>query len=213
MMIVYGSSLAPSARKVLAFINEKGLTAEHRPVAPHDSSATFKRASPLGHIPAFSDGAFCLSDSTAICHYLEQRYPHPALFPAVPEAYGRMVWFDQFADNFLGTAECKVVTNLLVKPMRKEEADLTIVKSAVNDELPPLLDYLESQISGPFLVGDALSLADLAVASPFANLKIAGYTLEEARWPRLAAFVEKILGRDSMAKIADRIQVQGTAAA
>ena len=80
-MVVYGSSLAPAARKVLAFIGEKGLAAEHRPVAPHDASPEFKLASPLGRIPAFSDGSFSLSDSSAICHYLERRYPNPALFP------------------------------------------------------------------------------------------------------------------------------------
>jgi len=202
-MIVYGSSIAPAARKVLAFINEKGLVAEHRPVAPHDGLPAFKAASPLGQIPAFSDGGFSLSDSAAICHYLERRYPAPPLFPTDAEAYGRMVWFDQFADNFLGIAECKVVTNLVVKPMRHEETDLHVVQSAVNDELPPLFNYLESQITGPFLVGEALSLADLAVASPFASLKLAGYTLEQARWPRLLAYVEKILGRNSMMMIAD----------
>jgi glutathione S-transferase len=119
-MVVYGSSLAPPARKVLAFIGEKGFAAEHRPVAPHDASPAFKLASPLGQIPAFSDDTVNLSDSSAICHYLERRYPYPALFPAEAESYGRMVWFDQFADHFLGAAECKIVVNLVVKPMRGE---------------------------------------------------------------------------------------------
>lgn len=202
-MIVYGSSLAPAARKVLAFIGEKGLAAEHRPVAPHDASAAFRMASPFGQIPALGDGGFYLSDSAAICHYLERRYPNPALFPADAEAYGRMVWFDQLADNFLGAVECKIVINLVVKRMHNEEADMHVVQSAVNDELPPLLDYLESQIAGPFLVGEALSLADLAVASPFASLKIAGHTVDAARWPRLEAYVRRILGRDSMMRIGD----------
>ncbi|HYM03369.1 MAG TPA: glutathione S-transferase family protein [Stellaceae bacterium] len=202
-MIVYGSSLAPAARKVLAFIGEKGVAAEHRPVAPHDASPEFEKASPLGQIPAFVDGAFCLSDSTAICHYLERRYPSPALFPADAQAYGRMVWFDRFADSFLGAAECKIVINLVVKRMRNEEPDMRAVQSAANDELPPLFDYLESQIGGPFLVGDTLSLADLAVASPFASLKIAGYSIDAACWPRLDAYVEGILGRDTMSGIGD----------
>ncbi len=202
-MIVYGASLAPAARKVLAFIAEKGLVAEHRPMAPHDRSPAFRAASPFGQIPAFSDGGFCLSDSTAICHYLERRYPKPALFPADAEAYGRMVWFDQFAGNFLGVAECKVVSNLVVKRMRNEEPDMHVVRSALSEELMPLYDYLESQIRGPFLVGEALSLADLAIASPFASLAIAGHPVDAARWPCLATYLGGILGRDSMRGIRD----------
>jgi glutathione S-transferase len=202
-MIVYGSSLAPAARKVLAFVAEKGLFAERRPVAPHDASPTFKRASPFGQIPALSDDGYYLSDSEAICHYLERRYPAPALFPAGAEAYGRMIWFDRFADSMLGVAECRVVTNLIVKPMRHEPADMRVVETAVNEELPPLFDYLESQVDGSFLVGGAISLADFAVASPFASLALAGHPLDAARWPRLHVYVKGILGRDSMARIAD----------
>lgn len=202
-MIVYGSSLAPAARKVLAFIAEKGLDTEHKPVAPHDASSAFKLASPLGQIPAFSDDVVNLCDSAAICHYLERRYPDPPLFPVDAKSYGRMVWFDQFADHFLGTAECKIVTNLVVKPMRGEKADIQAVDAAMNQELPKLFDYLESQIDGPFMAGKALSLADLAVASPFASLKVAGYILDADRWPRLDIYVKGILSRASMTRIGD----------
>jgi glutathione S-transferase len=197
-MIVYGSSLAPAARKVLAFIAEKGLKAEHRPVAPHDASPAFRLASPFGQIPAFSDDVVSLCDSAAICHYLERRYPDRPLFPAEPGSYGRMVWFDQFADHFLGAAECKIVVNVIVKPMRGEEADMPTVRAAMHDELPPLFAYLESQIDGAFLVGKTLSLADLAVASPFASLEAAGYALDADRWPRVNTYVRGILGRASM---------------
>jgi glutathione S-transferase len=197
-MIVYGSILAPAARKVLAFIAEKGLKAEHRPVGPHDASPAFRLASPFGQIPAFTDDVVSLCDSAAICHYLERRYPDPPLFPAEPGSYGRMVWFDQFADHFLGAAECKIVINLVVKPMRGEEADMPTVRAAMQDELPALFEYLESQIEGAFLAGKSMSLADLAVASPFASLEAAGYVLDADHWPRLDTYVKGILGRASM---------------
>jgi glutathione S-transferase len=117
-----------------------------------------------------------------------------------------MVWFDQFADHFLGAAECKIVINLVVKPMRGEEVDTRTVHAAVRDELPPMFDYLESQIDGPFLVGKGLSLADLAVASPFASLEAAGYLVDADRWPRLAPYVRGILGRPSMTLGGERWQ-------
>jgi glutathione S-transferase len=78
---------------------------------------------------------------------------------------------------------------------------MQIVRAAMNDELPPLLDYLVSQIDGPFLAGKALGLADLAVACPFASLKVAGYTLNTDHWPRLETYTNGILGRTSMMSI------------
>jgi glutathione S-transferase len=202
-MIVYGSILAPAVRKVMAFLGEKGLAAEHRPVAPQDPSPEFRRASPLGRIPALDDGGFLLADSTAICHYLERRFPEPPLFPAEASDYGRMVWFDQFADGALGTAECTVVTNVVLSGLRGQAPDLGAVAVAVERELPPFYDYLEGEIAGPFLVGDRVSLADLAVASPFVSLAIAGRSPDATRWPRLTRYVAAILARRAFAALPD----------
>jgi glutathione S-transferase len=203
MIVVYGSSLAPSVRKVLAFAAEKGLATEHQPMAPHDASPAFKATSPFGHIPGSRDGPFTLSDSSAICQYLEPRYPLPALFPSSAADYGRMVWFDQFADRFLGAAECKVVVNRVVKKLRGEPLDPAVAEQALTQDLPPLFDYLEIEVDGPFLIGGALSLADLAIASPFASLAIADYVPDAGRWPRLHAYIGGILSRPSLASIRD----------
>ena len=68
--------------------------------------------------------------------------------------------------------------------------------------LPPLLAYLERVIpDSGFLVGGALTLADLAVASPFVNLAHAGHVLDAVAWPRTAAYVGAILARPSFARM------------
>ena len=76
-MIVYGASLSPFVRKVLAFAGEKGIEVESRPVDFRNKSAEFLEASPFGKIPGFRDPGsgsgtggddFCISDSSAIIH-------------------------------------------------------------------------------------------------------------------------------------------------
>jgi glutathione S-transferase len=44
-----------------------------------------------------------------------------------------------------------------------------------------------------------LTLADIAVASPFVNLDYVGASPDPARFPRLAAYLEAILARPSFA--------------
>jgi glutathione S-transferase len=203
-MIVYGSSLSPFVRKVLVVIAEKGLTATHKPVFPQDGSPEFRACSPLGKIPGFQDGDFKIADSTAIVHYLERKYPVPALFPAGAEDFARAVWWDEFADTSLVASAGKVFFNLVVKKlMGAGDPDMAAVDAALTKELPPLFTYLESQIHGPYLIGDGFSIADISVASPFVNLKVAGHPLDAAKWPKLDAYVQPILARPSFVNAKD----------
>ena len=203
-MIVYGSSLSPFVRKTLVFIAEKGLTTERKPVPPHDPMPAFRACSPLGKIPGFQDGDFQISDSSAICHYLERKHPEPALFPSAPEDYARAIYFDEFADTTLISAAGKVFFNLVVKKlMRLGEPDMALVQAALTDELPPLFTFLEGRIDGPYLVGDRLTMADIAVASPFVNLQLAGHPLDAERWPKLAGWLAPILARPSFVNAKD----------
>ncbi len=195
-MIVYGSSLSPFVRKTLTFINEKGLAAEHKPEQPQSTLPEFRACSPLGKIPGFADGDYRLADSSAICHYLERKYPAPALFPASAEDVGRMIWFEEFSDTVLIAAAGKVFFQLNVRPMvLKEQPDMEVVDRALTKELPPLFDYLERQIAGPFLVANQLTLADIAIHCPFVNLKLAGHPLDAQRWPKLGGYVAGLLQR------------------
>ncbi len=64
-MIVYGSSLSPFVRKVVAFAAEKGIELEVKPVGPGSQDPEFREASPFGKMPGFRDGDFAISDSSA----------------------------------------------------------------------------------------------------------------------------------------------------
>ena len=203
-MILYGSSLSPFTRKALAFLAEKGLPFEHRPVPPRSTSPEFRACSPFGKIPALQDGDFRLADSSAICHYLERKYPKPALFPSNIEDFARMMWFEEFNDTLLIPAAGKVFFQLVVRPnLLKEPTDMAAVEQALTNDIPPVFDYLERQISGPFLVGDTITLADIAVHCIFVNLKITGHQVDAARWPKLAGYLAGLMARPTLAQIRD----------
>ncbi|HYJ82222.1 MAG TPA: glutathione S-transferase family protein [Allosphingosinicella sp.] len=205
-MIVYGASLSPFVRKVLAYGAEKGLELEHKPLGLGSDDPDFLKASPFRKIPGFSDGDFAISDSSAIIHYLEAKYPDPPLIPAEPEARARVIWFDEFADTILCACGAKMFFNRIVAPrFLGREGDLETADKAEREELPPILDYLERTIpENGWLVGDGITLADIAVATAFANLRHLGIEIDPGRHPKVAEFSGRMLARPSFAGWVER---------
>lgn len=205
-MILYGSTMSPFVRKVAAFAAEKGIEIDLQPTGFPNHTPEFLAASPFKKMPAMADGDYLLSDSSAIIHYLEAKYPEPELIPSEAKARGRVIWFDEFADTLLFACGAKIFFNKVVAPrFLGREGDLSAAEAAERDELPPLLDYLEGVIpESGFLVGDRLTLADISVAGPFANFSHCEVAIDEARYPRTTAYVGSILSRPSFARYVER---------
>jgi glutathione S-transferase len=149
-----------------------------------------------------------ITDSSVICAYLERRFPEPALYPSDPYEYARALWFEEFADGgMVPAAGPKVFLALVLKPLlagkpEPDAADVAAAEKCVAEDLPPLWDYLERELGErEFLVGGRLTIADIALASPFVNLRHAGVAPERKRWPRLRAFLDRLHGRPSFKKL------------
>jgi glutathione S-transferase len=206
-MIIYGSSLSPFVRKVLAFAGEKGVDVELQGTGFPNHSAEFLEASPFRKMPALRDGDYTLPDSSAIIHYIEAKHPEPALIPADAKLRGKTIWYEEFADTLLFSCGAKIFFNRIVAPrFMGRPGDLEAAEQAELNELPPILDYLEKVVPGDggFLVGDGLTLADLAVAGPFANFRHTETKICPERYPRTIAYVDRILARPSFAHWVER---------
>jgi glutathione S-transferase len=204
MPTVYGAGLSPFVRKVRVALAEKGLPYDLEVVMPGSPDPEFRKMSPLGKIPAFRDGERTLSDSSVICQYLERTHPEPPLYPSDPYQFARALWFEEYAD----TALVEVVggkiffPRIVAKLLMGKEPDEAAVQKAIDEDLPPRFDYLESQLGqGPYLVGERFTVADAAVTSMFANLQHAGVVVDAARWPKLAKYVATHLARPSFAAL------------
>jgi glutathione S-transferase len=203
-MILFGSSISPFVRKVLAFAAEKEIELESRPLGLGSDDPEFRAASPFGKIPALQDGDFSISDSSAIVAYLEAVKPDPVLIPSEPRARAQTIWFDEFADTVLFDCGRIMFFNRLVAPrFLNREGDLAAADKAEREQLPAILDYLERVApEAGYLVGDSLTLADIAVASPFVNLS--HVDVEVGDRPKLRAYVDRILARPSFKQWIDR---------
>ena len=196
-MKIYGVPLSVHTRKVIVAARLKGAPFDLEvviPVVPDNPPANWREISPTGLIPAIEDDGFRLADSTAIIHYLEHKHPTPALLPPDNKELGAALFLDAWA----GTALFRNIVhplfhNQVVNPnIRKIPADQVAIDAAMDVALPEAFGYLESRAPDRFLVGDKLSIADIAVVSNLVVFHYLGRRIDD-RFPRLQAYFRRHL--------------------
>ncbi len=191
-MILFGAPISPYVRKVLAYAATRGIALELVPVGIGDPNPDFNAISPFRKMPALKDGDFGISDSSAIIQYLEAKFPEGGLIPSDPQGRARVIWFEEFADTILTAAGGKIFFNRIVSPKFLGAPGDEAAAAAGVEEMGPLCDYVEGIIpASGFLVGDALTLADIAVASPFVNADHCGVRPDPTKHPKLVAWLAK----------------------
>lgn len=207
-MTLYGASLSPYVRKVRVVLAEKGLPYEHVQIDPARRPADYWQISPFGRIPALRDGERTLADSGVICTYLEAQYPATSLTYDDPYLKARVGWFEKFGDYELGpVATFGVFRNRVVMKLLGQPCDETLVQRAMTEKLPPLLDYLEANAPKEgYIVGDRFTVADIAIATHFINLNLGGEQVDAARWPKSAAYIQRIIQRPTVAPLVEKEQ-------
>jgi glutathione S-transferase len=107
------------------------------------------------------------------------------------------LWFDAYAG---GTLYRHVVHPLfaqtIVAPkIQNVRSDTKLIDHVLTNVQPEILGYLESEIEGRFLVGNALTLADIAIASNFVVYQYIGYKIDAMRYPKLVRCLRGISAR------------------
>ena len=100
-MKIYSSPVAPSPRKVIIFIAEKGI--ENIQVKNLDlgklehKTSEYKKIAPNSRVPALElDSGEIILETTAICRYLECIYPEPNMFGSSPMEIAQIeMWYSR----------------------------------------------------------------------------------------------------------------------
>jgi glutathione S-transferase len=150
------------------------------------------------------DDRVSLCDSSVICQYLEERHPEPSLYPRDVADRARARWLEEYADTRMGDVFIwKLFNQVAINPfVFGEKTDETILQQALTEDIPGVLDYLESQLPADGFAFGQLSIADVSIAVFFRNAAFARYRVDAARWPKTAAFVDRVLALPAFARLA-----------
>jgi len=199
-MKLYGVKGSPFVRKALVVLEEKGLSYElETMVSVSPKSPELLALHPMGKIPILRDGELVVPDSSVICAYLERKHPSPAIYPADLAEYAKALFLEEYADTAIFAVLIPVLFERVVKRfVFKQPPDEARVAEQLDHQLPPVLDYLESQI--PADRGTVLarfSIADAALGAQLGTLTLSGVAIDAARWPRTARYYELLMKRPS----------------
>ena len=200
MIRFYWGSGSPFSWRAMLLLEEKGLAYESVLLSfskgEHKTPEHLAR-SPHGKVPALADGDVTLYESSAIMEYLEERYPTPSFLPSDPALRARVrIEEIEGAEYFFGTFRPVARQLFFTKPEERDEAELAAGRAAIRAEI----ERLEKRVARPratWIVGDAISHADLTWL-PF--LEIAGrggIDVDAGRTPWLAAWRDRMRTRPS----------------
>jgi glutathione S-transferase len=203
---IIGSYLSPYVRKVLVFLHAKGLAYEIDPIIPFYGDDRFSKLSPVRRIPVFIDDRVTLCDSSVICQYLEDRHPEPALYPRDVADRARARWLEEFADTRMGEVFIwRLFDQVAIRRfVWNEQTDDAVVAKTLAEDVPQVLDYLESvapaDTADAFAFG-ALSIADVSVATFFRNAAFARFQIDATRWPKTQSWVTRTLATEPFQRL------------
>ncbi len=191
-MLLYDTPLAPNPKRVRIFLAEKGVSIETRTVnlmALEHKQDGYLSVNPLGAVPALvlDDGAV-LTESVAICRYIESLRPEPPLFgrdgreQAFVEMWQRRMEFQLFAP--VGQAFRHSHPRLAAL----EQPQIPDFAAAQRPRALHAMRWLDSELAGRrFIAGEDFTIADITAfvaleLTPLARIDIPDDLQHLARW-------------------------------
>jgi len=186
----------------------------------------YLKLNPNGLVPTLVHGQRVIYESNVITEYLDAVFPAPRLYPADPWSCARAKMWQAFelamAKEYRPLMYLRVIGPLdrqrpkdeVMRDARRSTDDPAhldwvsrVYDGTVVDEqeaahlasqLYQRIDYVESALTGQFLLGDQFSIADISVYPRVAMYPLVGLPLDPAKYPRTLRWMSAVATRPSL---------------
>lgn len=174
-MRLFDAAFAPNPRRLRMFMAEKQIPLEGGPIErivldlPKSEHRTpeFRQKSPLAQVPCLElDDGTCLTESRAICTFLESLYPEPNLMGEDAKARAFIEMWDRRAELLLAMPLMLWVRHANPNLAAVERNQSPEVAAANEAQAKRFLPWLESHFGrSHWMAGDAFSIADITLVA------------------------------------------------
>ncbi len=192
--VLYGYFRSSAAYRVRIALNLKGLAYRQAPVSlvkAEQRSADFLALNPQGLVPALQDGDVLLTQSLAICEYLDEAYPDTVqLLPDDPAQRARVRAVAQaIACDIHPVNNLRILNYLKTELGQDEAARNSWYRHWVQEGFAALEQQLAAS-AGQYCFGDSITLADVCLLPQVFNAR--RFNVDMAPYPRLAAIADAL---------------------
>jgi glutathione S-transferase len=165
-MKLYDTPLAPNPRRVRWFMAEKGIddveVVTLNLIAGEHKQPDYLAKAGIANVPALEmDDGTCITESIAICRYLESRYPEPNLFGRTPEETAVIEMWLRRAEMLVATPLMMMVrhTHPALAALETQNPDIAEYNKASGLRGLKVLDRRLGE--SEWLAGPRLTIADI----------------------------------------------------
>ena len=189
-MTFYSDGTSHYSHRVRIVLAEKGVTVETIDVDPDSKPEDLATLNPYNNLPTLVDRDLVLYEADIMMEYLDERFPHPPLFPVYPVARAQSrLWIYRISKDW-----CNLVDPIMagkgtpsqLDKMRKELREGLIAIAPIFGEKP-------------YFMSDEFTIVDCVVCPILWRLSVMGIDLPKSKTTKpMLDYRDRLFGRESV---------------
>jgi stringent starvation protein A len=188
-MIFYSDGSSQYSHSVRIVLAEKGVTVDIIDVDVHDKLEDLADINPYNSLPTLVDRDLVLYEPKIMMEYLDERFPHPPLFPVYPVARAQSrLWMHRIQKDWCGlvdSLQAEIGTPAQLEKMRNELKDGLVAIAPIFNEKP-------------YFMSEDFTIVDCCVLPILWRLPEIGITLPDTKAVKpLLEYRQRLFERES----------------
>ena len=189
-MTFYSDGKSHYSHRVRIVLEEKGVTVETIDVDLDSKPEDLASLNPYNTLPTLVDRDLVLYEADIMMEYLDERFPHPPLFPVYPVARAESrLWIYRIKQDWCGKVDAIMAgkgTPAALEKARKELRESLLSIAPIFGEKP-------------FFMSDEFTIVDCCVAPILWRLPIMGIDLPKSKTTKpLLEYRDRLFERESV---------------
>ena len=189
-MTFYSDGTSHYSHRVRIVLAEKGVTVETIDVDPDEKPEDLSTLNPYNTLPTLVDRDLVLYEADIMMEYLDERFPHPPLFPVYPVARAMSrLWIYRIRQDW-----CPMVDALMAN--KGTPAQLEKARKDLRDSLVSMAPIFGEK---PYFMSDEFTIVDCCVTPILWRLPVMGIELPKNKTTKpLFEYRDRLFERESI---------------
>jgi RNA polymerase-associated protein len=189
-MLFYSDGYSQFSHRVRIVLAEKGVTVEVVDVDIYDKPEDLAALNPYNSLPTLIDRDLVLYEPNIMMEYLDERFPHPPLFPVYPVARAQSrLWMYRIDRDWSG----------LVEKLQAEDGTPAELEKARKELRESIISVSPVFAEKPYFMSDEFTIVDCCVMPILWRLPEIGIRLPETKATKpLLEYRQRLFDRESV---------------